>query len=362
VTSDEDLRRVQGILESLSDDALRRIVDDERSRGAWGWSGTGNVDGTTVFVKRIPVTDVEVAAWPSTRNHFDLPMAYQYGVGSAGFGAAREEHVHRTVTEWVVEGRTDAFPVLHHARLLLRDDEPWQIPRDRNEYLAMWGGDPAIAAFMDARTAATHDLWLVAEHLPHTLADWLIDHQDRVDDVLDGVFDAAALLRENGIAHLDAHFANIVLDAGGERFCLSDFGLALSAAAELDADERAFLAAHRHYDVGEMVFSLSGLLGGVYRRLSDEERDRVLAVCGLARGAPRLAVGAALVSNARRLGDEEVLALHPRYVAALERFQPVIDHMVGFYSGLTGDLTARPSFYDAALVMLLADSGVDVGA
>jgi hypothetical protein len=351
---------VQGILENLSDDALRGIVADEPSSGAWGWSGKGNVDGTTVFVKRIPVTDLEVAAWPSTRNHFGLPLAYQYGVGSAGFGAAREELVHRTVTDWVVEGRTDAFPVLHHGRLLPRRGDAWQLPRDRSVYMVLWDEDPAIAAFMDARTSATHDLWLVAEHLPHTLADWLIDHQDRVDDVLDRLFGAAALLREDGIVHFDAHFANIVVDVAGERFCLTDFGLATSATMELDGDERAFLAGHRHYDVGEMLFSLSSTLGGLYLRLSEAERAEVLAVCDLASSADRRSVGAALVRNARRIADEQVLALHPAYVAAVERFGPVIDHMVDFFSGLTGALRARPRHDDATLAALLRECGVEV--
>lgn len=357
----EDLRHVQGILESLSDDDLRGMVGDDPSRGAWGWSGTGNVDGTTVFVKRIPVTDIEVAAWPSTRNHFGLPLAYQYGVGSAGFGAAREELVHRTVNEWVVEGRTDEFPALHHARLLPRHGgEPWQIPLERGRYVAMWDGDPAIAAFVDARTSATHELWLVAERLPHTLADWLVDHQDRVDDVLVALVDSAARLRESDIVHLDAHLGNVVVDADGERFCLSDFGLALSAAMDLDGEERAFLAAHRHYDVGEMIFSLSSMVGGMYRRLSPEARDDVLAMCGLTREADRRTVGTVLVRNVRRIADEEVLALHPAYVAAVERFGPVIDHMFEFFMGLTGELAARPRYDDAAMAARLRECGVAV--
>ena len=358
--SAEDLLRLRENLQALSDDDLRGLVGDAPSQGSWGWSGTADLDGTKVFVKRIPVTDVEVAAWPSTRNHFGLPLDYQYGVGSAGFGAAREAHVHRAVTDWVLEGRTDAFPVLHHARLLPRRGDPWKIPRGRNDYLAMWGGDPAIAAFMDARTAATHDLWLVAEHLPHTLDDWFVDHQDRVDGVLHELFGAAELLREAGVVHFDAHFGNIVVDADGERFCLSDFGLALSAGAELADDERDFVGGHLHYDVGEIIFSLANLLGGMYRRLSDEQQDHALGLCGLTRAVHRHTVGAALMGNARRLADEDVLDLHPAYVAALERFEPVVDHMLGFYSQLSGDLAARSRHDDDELVARLRACGVEL--
>jgi hypothetical protein len=49
------------------------------------------IDELPVFVKKIPLTDLELRTPKvgSTANIFNLPMYLQYGVGSKGFGAWR---------------------------------------------------------------------------------------------------------------------------------------------------------------------------------------------------------------------------------------------------------------------------------
>lgn len=79
-----------------------------------------------MFVKRIPLTDVEHRRWFSTRNHFRMPTFYNYGVGSAGFGAWRELVAHIKTTNWVLEGACPNFPLLLHWRLLSRKDDGGQ--------------------------------------------------------------------------------------------------------------------------------------------------------------------------------------------------------------------------------------------
>ena len=78
------------------------------------------IDGTRVFVKRIPLRDVERRAenTRSTANLFGLPMFYQYGVGSAGFGAWRELAVHTMTTSWVLGNQCEGFPLMYHWRVL----------------------------------------------------------------------------------------------------------------------------------------------------------------------------------------------------------------------------------------------------
>jgi hypothetical protein len=49
------------------------------------------------------------------------------------------------------------------------------------------------------------------------------------------------------VAHLDAHFHNVLTD--GHRVCFGDLGLALHESFDLDAEDRAFLERHRNYDV-----------------------------------------------------------------------------------------------------------------
>jgi hypothetical protein len=315
----EDLRALRGTLDALTDDELRSLVGDEPSRGSWAWTGVGDLDGTSLFVKRVPVTDIEVAAWPSTRNHFELPLSYQYGVGSAGFGAAREVAAHRAVSDWVLAGDTDAFTVLLHSRLMPRASEPWQMPVERERYLAMWGDDARIAAYIDARVAAEHEVWMVSEHVPHQLARWLPTHQDQIDGVLSTLLDAASIMRERGMVHFDAHLANAVVDDDGTRICLVDHGLAMLDTFELASGERELLAAHRHFDAGEVL------------------------------------VGAAVVARSASAQDVPV---EPALAAAVERYRPVVELMGGFFTALAEDPDKRARHDDEELVARLRACGV----
>lgn len=350
--------RLSGLLAALTDDELAALVPPgSGTAGSWARSGTIVVDGTTLFAKRVPVTDLEVARWPSTANHHDLPLRYQYGVGSAGFGAAREARTWAQASRRVDAGATDGFTRLLHERLVSRREGEWSLPLERERYLDRWGHDEHIAGFVDARAAATHDLWLVGEHLPHTLSTWLPAHQDRVDDVVDRLLDVLAVLREDGIVHFDAHLANVVVDHDGERTCLVDFGLASSPDLDLGPAERDFVAAHRHYDLGEVLFSLSLPLGAGYRGLDETDRERARRCCGLPDEPDPSSLLAGLVDHAGRLADEGLVDLHPRYVDALARYRQVVLYVDGVLAGVVrGD--GRPAYDDAELVARLAACGV----
>ena len=79
------------------------------------------VDGSRVFVKRMPLTDVELLPENarSTANLFELPAFCHYGTGrSPGFGAWRELAVHTMTTNWVLSDRFTGFPLMHHWRVL----------------------------------------------------------------------------------------------------------------------------------------------------------------------------------------------------------------------------------------------------
>ncbi len=79
-----------GVLAVMDDEQLGSLVDRSCVDG-WGHSSAATLpDGSSVFVKRLPLTEVEHARPHSTRNHFRLPSVYQYGVGAAGFGVWRD--------------------------------------------------------------------------------------------------------------------------------------------------------------------------------------------------------------------------------------------------------------------------------
>ena len=76
---------VSSSLMLLSDRQLARLVDEAGTagRGIGGSSAVAEVAGFPVFVKRIPLTDLErrPGCVMSTANMFGLPVYCQYGVG-----------------------------------------------------------------------------------------------------------------------------------------------------------------------------------------------------------------------------------------------------------------------------------------
>ncbi|HEX5596929.1 MAG TPA: hypothetical protein VFX61_13070 [Micromonosporaceae bacterium] len=87
-----------------SDHELRVLVDAAAPMGS-GIGGTSallDIGGTPVFVKRVPLTDLERQPENvrSTANLFGLPTFCQYGIGGPGFGAWRELAVHTMTTNW----------------------------------------------------------------------------------------------------------------------------------------------------------------------------------------------------------------------------------------------------------------------
>src|SRR5215475_7490938 len=88
---------VSTALALLSDRRLGRLVDEAPvvEAGVGGTSVLLDIAGAPVFVKRIPLTDLERHPHHvmSTANLFEIPTFCHYGVvayGSPGFGAWRE--------------------------------------------------------------------------------------------------------------------------------------------------------------------------------------------------------------------------------------------------------------------------------
>ncbi|MFF2951834.1 protein kinase family protein [Kitasatospora sp. NPDC057965] len=228
--------------------------------GVGGTSAALDVDGTRVFVKKVPLTEPELRPENvrSTANHFGLPVFYQYGIGSAGFGAWRELAAHTMTTHWVLGGEYDGFPLMYHWRVL--PDTP---PEGFMDFLggvdgavAHWDGSPAVRERLEAIGRARHSLVLFLEHLPQTLAARLREQQDagRYGWAADAVARGAAFMRSRGLVHFDAHFENLLTD--GQRVYFADLGLALSTDFELSPEERRFLDRHRAYDRDHTVTHL----------------------------------------------------------------------------------------------------------
>ncbi|OOC53997.1 MULTISPECIES: protein kinase family protein [Nocardiopsis] len=266
-------------LSLLSDRRLGDVVSSASAVGSGigGRSAESDIDGTRVFVKRVPLTDVETQPENvrSTANLFGLPMFYQYGVGSAGFGAWRELAVHTMTSDWVLEGEYEGFPLMYHWRVL--PDSP---PEDFvDEFggiegaVAHWEGSPAVRERLEAIGRSSRSLVLFLEHVPRTLGAWLSEHRENATLagasppclwVEDALARGAAFMSSRGLVHFDAHFNNLLTD--GRLIYFADFGLALSSGFELSAAEEQFLSDHlaydRHYTVSHLLHHLVDRLRG----------------------------------------------------------------------------------------------------
>lgn len=355
-TSDALASRLSG----MADGELRELVAGRPAD--WSpWGGTHRIalDGAAVFVKRVPVTELEMLDPTSTRNVFDLPLVYSYGVGSAGFGGFREASAHRIASDLVRTGVTDGFPLLHHARVVECTEPLPPFPRDVGDYVTRWNDDQRIRAYVEARSAARHELWMFSEAVPTVVHDWIPTRLDRVDALVAGLFDAVGALRSVGIVHFDAHFGNALTD--GTRFFLSDFGLAMSERFELDDDERAFLRRHRWYDQALIVSCLGTTALRAVAALEPARRAQVRARLGIDEDTERHETLVALLDRAPDLAASGVLDLPAPFVAALQRFADVITATDGFLSEVRRPEKAA-RFDDEAVGELFRAAGVDAAA
>ncbi|MER7792794.1 protein kinase family protein [Streptomyces sp. NPDC097640] len=248
-------------LSLLSDRRLGEMVAaaDPLGSGIGGRSAELDIDGTRVFVKRIPLTETELRPENarSTANLFGLPMFYQYGVGSAGFGAWRELAVHAMTTNWVLGNEYEGFPLMYHWRIL-PDSPPEGVAAEFGGIdgaVVHWEGSSAVRGRLEAIGRSSSSLVLFLEHLPQTLADWLHDYRTAAPEggesspyrwVEQALARGTAFMSSHGLVHFDAHFANVLTD--GRLLYFADFGLALSSCFELSASEAEFLSAHLVYD------------------------------------------------------------------------------------------------------------------
>ncbi|HKN99883.1 MAG TPA: serine/threonine protein phosphatase, partial [Pseudonocardiaceae bacterium] len=274
----------------------------------------------------VPLTDREFDRRRSTANLFGLPVFCQYGVGGPGFNAWRELVANVIVTDGVLAGETELFPLLYHWRVLPGRPPVAAEHADIDAVVAALAGCPAVRVRFEALAAASRSLVLFWEHIPLSLLDWLrqdpVGRAGTVDRQLSRI---VAFLRDRELLHLDGHFGNMRAD--GERIYLTDFGLATSPRFDLSAAERDFVRRNTTHDAGYAAMALVNWL--------------VTAVCGVA--APASGGPDARNKYVLRCAEGHAPDDVPAAVAAiLTRHAPVAARMNGFYWKLFGgDVTAE---------------------
>ncbi|MEU0894038.1 protein kinase family protein [Streptomyces massasporeus] len=254
-----DYDTVATSLALLGDTELRELLDSAvpLSAGIGGTSARLDVSGTPVFVKRVPLTDLEQRPEHrrSTANLFGLPMICQYGIGGPSFGAWREVAAHAMTTNWVLSGQFQGVPLMYHWRVL-PDEAPHRAEElaDVEKVVAYWGGSAGVRRRVEALHEGSASVALFLEYVPHTLHTWLTARARAGGEALDRACSlvekelaaGTSFMNSRGLLHFDAHFENILTD--GRRLYFADFGLALSTRFALTPTEADFYDRHRAYD------------------------------------------------------------------------------------------------------------------
>jgi hypothetical protein len=217
--------------------------------GVGGGSAVLDVDGVPVFAKQIPITNRELAHPHSTANLFGLPTYCQYGMyrlAGPGFGAWRELAANTIITEGVLGGEAESFPLLYHWRVLPGRPPIASEHLNVDAVVAQFGGVAAVRVRFEELAAASSSLVLFHEYVPYPLHDWLNDPAEEAETFERQLFEVVAFLRSRELLHMDGHFGNMRAD--DDRIYLVDFGLATSPRFDLSKAERDFVAHHVGHD------------------------------------------------------------------------------------------------------------------
>jgi hypothetical protein len=316
----------------LSDRRLGTLVDAAPLLGS-GIGGTAvllEIEGTPVFVKRVPLTDLERRPENvmSTANIFQLPTFCQYGVGGPGFGVWRELAANAMTTNWVLGKQCESFPLMYHWRVL-----PGAIPTpeehaDPDRTVAYWDGSSAVRERLEAVAQSSASVVLFLEYIPQNLHEWLTAQVASGDEAVESACvmvernlrTAVSFMNSSGLLHFDAHFRNVLTD--GQRLYFADLGLATSSRFELSAAELSFLETNVSHDGCYAVTQFVNWLVAALTDVVDwQERFEFI----------------------RRCAEGEAPAnVPPSAEAIITRYAPIAVVMNEFYRKLHGESRTTP--------------------
>lgn len=247
--------------ESLSNEALSQLLEKAVPLhvGIDGKTFKLKIDNEYIFVKKIPLAEIEINAEnsKSTANNFELPLFCQYGIGAPGFGSWRELNANQKATQWVLSNECENFSLLYHWRLLTAlPAKP--LTESQRENLEMqvqfWENSTAVRRRFEALQNPVAEIVMLLEFVPQTLKNWIKSQYEQgpeyfvraIDFTEKYLYDSITFMNDRGLIHFDAHFENIMTD--GQRLYFNDFGLAMSFDFDLNKDEIAFLKQHKDYD------------------------------------------------------------------------------------------------------------------
>ncbi len=341
----------------LDNEQLNSRFDGERNTRGWGENHVIKLGKSKVFVKRIPLTDLEYDHMFSTKNLYDLPTYYNYGVGSAGFGVFRELLMHIRTTNWVLQGAIENFPLMYHYRIMPRSGGKVDLDMEwYDRYVKYWNSNENIGRYIADRTNAKYEVVLFLEYIPYTFSKWFERNIDRLDVFISEIADTTTFLRKNGIIHFDVHFGNILTD--GNKPYLTDFGLALDRRFDLNETERAFFRKNTHYDYGEFLLCFGEHLSSIYRGLAETKKKKVMEKYGLKDEMQYPEDFIILLENINEIYADGLMRLDRNYVETVIKYRAIIILMAEFFADMRQNDRKDTKYSHAKLKRLLEETGI----
>jgi hypothetical protein len=331
---------------------------NESSTG-WGQNHAIILGESKVFVKRVPVTNLEFDNQFSTRNLYDLPTYCNYGFGSTGFGVFRELITHIKTTNWVLEGEIATFPLMYHYRIIPfsrpRTDADQENLKNLKGYVEYWGNSENLGKYVLDRAIANHELVMFLEYIPHILETWLRENPNKLKQSLDDLRQTIDFLATKKIIHFDAHFRNVLTD--GKQVYLSDFGLVLDKSFPLTRDEESFFEQNRFYDYGEILRNISHLIRPIFDECSENEKHRIVEKYGIKEGLKPHEFGSILLDNIKQIHADEDIKLDEFYVTSIIKYRSIMTLMQDFFADMWENKRKDTKLRHTELEMLLKETG-----
>lgn len=125
------------------------------------------------------MTELEYKNKYNTSNLFNLPLYYNYGLGSYGINCWRELLMHIKTTNYVLSGQCINFPLLYHYRVI--ETEPKKIKFDNFKY---WGSHQNIKKYIDAKSESKYRILLFIEWFPKVVHKWLLENKTKYEKMI----------------------------------------------------------------------------------------------------------------------------------------------------------------------------------
>lgn len=276
----------------VSDEQLSKRVEKATvlNTGIGGTTAFLQIDDTPVFVKMVPLTELESHSenYMSTRNAFNLPPYCHYGIGSPGAGVWREVAAHTMTTNWVLARQCENFPLMYHWRVLKSPERRNPISEELSDVSKMveFWGTSKIRDRIEALEQSNYNVVLFCEYVPYNLHNWLTEQVAMGENAANSAFamldsnllSTVSFMNANGLLHFDVHFNNVLTD--GHRVYISDFGLATSSRFELSDSELEFFELNKTHDGCYVATQIvNWLVAALTGRMNRSERIEFIRRC-----------------------------------------------------------------------------------